>query len=522
MDRRKASDALKSAKNIIDSGLSHLRSQQNPEASQAFLYDLAHASSAYVIAESFLDYAAKGPEESQIVEIFCADVLRSVAAITFGNEQAWELENSDFEIVRAYVTNHGAPEQYAQASQISGESHLSDEMELVAQTFRRFGRDHITGLAEKVHREDLDVPESIISGLADLGCFGLSIPSEYGGSASGSSLDMHGMVIATEELSRASLSIGGSLITRPEILARAIENGGTEQQKKDLLPRIASGELMSAVAVTEPDFGSDVASINTTARQSDNDVWKLNGVKTWCTFAGRADLLMVLARTNPETSVGHRGLSVFVVRKERVAGHSFDLHQESGGRMQGTAIPTLGYRGMHSFEISFQDWEVPIEALIGGPEGQGRGFYLQMAGFENGRLQTAARAIGVMQRAYEEALQYSSERKVFGEALDSYELTKVKLGRMACLIQACRQYTYVVAEKMAHGEGALEAAMIKAYSCKAAEWVTREAMQIHGGFGYAEEYVVSRLFVDARVLSIFEGADETLCLKLIGRRLLSA
>ena len=190
--------------------------------------------------------------------------------------------------------------------------------------------------------------------------------------------------------------------------------------------------------------------------------------------------------------------------------------------MQGSAIPTLVYRGMHSFEISFQDWEVPEEALIGGPEGEGRGFYLQMAGFENGRLQTAARAIGVMQRAYEEALQYSSGRKVFGEALDSFELTKVKLGRMACVIQACRQYTYVVAEKMALGEGALEAAMIKAYACKAAEWVTREAMQIHGGFGYAEEYVVSRLFVDARVLSIFEGADETLCLKLIGRRLLSA
>jgi (2S)-methylsuccinyl-CoA dehydrogenase len=522
VDLKRAYEALKSAKNIIDSGLSHLRSQEDPEASQASLYDLAHASSAYAIAESFLDYAANGPEESQIVETFVADVLRSVAAITFGSERAWGLDDSDLKIVREYVTDHGTPKMYAQASQMSGESHLSDDMELVAQTFRRFGYDHIIDLAEKVHREDLDVPESIISGLAALGCFGLSIPLEYGGSASGSSQDMHGMVIATEELSRASLSIGGSLITRPEILARAIENGGTEKQKKDLLPGIASGELMSAVAVTEPDYGSDVASITMTARQGSNDVWKLNGVKTWCTFAGRADLLMVLARTNPDTSVGHRGLSVFVVRKERVAGHSFDLHQDSGGRMQGSAIPTLGYRGMHSFEISFQDWEVPEEALIGGPEGEGRGFYLQMAGFENGRLQTAARAIGVMQRAYEEALQYSSGRKVFGEALDSFELTKVKLGRMACVIQACRQYTYVVAEKMALGEGALEAAMIKAYACKAAEWVTREAMQIHGGFGYAEEYVVSRLFVDARVLSIFEGADETLCLKLIGRRLLSA
>ncbi|HAY50655.1 MAG TPA: acyl-CoA dehydrogenase, partial [Acidimicrobiaceae bacterium] len=191
------------------------------------------------------------------------------------------------------------------------------------------------------------------------------------------------------------------------------------------------------------------------------------------------------------------------------------------GRMQGKAIPTLGYRGMHSFEISFQDWVVPDDSLIGGIEGEGQGFYLQMAGFENGRLQTAARAVGVMQRAYEEAVNYSQERNVFNNFLSSYELTQVKIGRMAAIIQACRQYTYEVAEKMSKGNGALEAAMIKAYSCKAAEWVTREAMQIHGGFGYAEEYVVSRLFVDARVLSIFEGADETLCLKLIGRRLLS-
>ena len=190
--------------------------------------------------------------------------------------------------------------------------------------------------------------------------------------------------------------------------------------------------------------------------------------------------------------------------------------------MQGRAIPTLGYRGMHSFEISFQDWQVPDEALIGGSDGEGRGFYLQMAGFENGRLQTAARAVGVMQRAYEEAVNYCEERKVFGQSLSEYQLTQTKLGRMAALIQACRQYTYKVGELMSNGSGTLEAAMVKAYACKAAEWVTREAMQMHGGFGYAEEYAVSRLFVDARVLSIFEGADETLCLKLIGRRLLSS
>ena len=192
-----------------------------------------------------------------------------------------------------------------------------------------------------------------------------------------------------------------------------------------------------------------------------------------------------------------------------------------GGTLEGRAIATLGYRGMHSFEVSFTDWFVPAVNLIGGDEGLGRGFYLQMAGFENGRIQTAARAIGVMQRAWEVASEYTNDRVVFGAPIADYELTQIKLGTMAAIIQIGRQYSYEVARKMASGDGSLEASMAKAYLCKAAEWVTREALQIHGGMGYAEEYEVSRLFVDARVLSIFEGADETLCLKLIGRRLLA-
>ena len=176
---------------------------------------------------------------------------------------------------------------------------------------------------------------------------------------------------------------------------------------------------------------------------------------------------------------------------------------------------------MHSFEVSFSDWFVPADNLIGGPDGLGRGFYLQMAGFENGRVQTAARSVGLMQRAYEVATEYAEGRKVFGQSLDQYQLTQVKLGTMAALIQISRQYAYQVARLMADGNGAAEAAMAKAFVCKAAEWVTRESLQIHGGYGYAEEYEISRLFVDARVLSIFEGADETLCLKLIARRLLA-
>ncbi len=327
------------------------------------------------------------------------------------------------------------------------------------------------------------------------------------------------MISATEELSRASLGAGGSLITRPEILARALEGGGTEEQKQYWLPRLASGETLCAVAVTEPDYGSDVAGLKVSATATEGG-WMLNGTKTWCTFAGRATALMVLARTNPDPEAGHRGLSLLIVDKPTDDGHAF-RHEKDGGVLEGRAIPTLGYRGMHSYEVSFSDWFVPEENLIGGEDGLGRGFYLQMAGFENGRVQTAARAVGLMQRAYEVASEYAAGRSVFGSTLDEYQLTQVKLGTMAALIQVSRQYSYEVARRMAAGDGAAEAAMAKAFVCKAAEWVTREALQIHGGYGYAEEYEVSRLYVDARVLSIFEGADETLCLKLIARRLLA-
>src|SRR3954447_17219638 len=198
---------------------------------------------------------------------------------------------------------------------------------------------------------------------------------------------------------------------------------------------------------------------------------------------------MLLARTDPDRSKTHRGLSLFVVPKPRGEGHGFAFTQDgTGGKMEGRAIDTIGYRGMHSYEVAFDGWVVPDDCLIGGEAGLGRGFYLQMERFENGRLQTAARAVGVMQAAYEEARQYAADRVVFGNPIGDYQLTQVKLARMAVIIQAARQFSYVVARLMAKGEGALEVAMCKAYVCKAAEWVTREAMQIHGGMGYAEEF----------------------------------
>src|SRR5436190_830925 len=388
-----------------------------------------------------------------------------------------------------YLASRGGPDEH----------HLDADFEMVQDTFRRFAEEQIRPVAEAVHRRNEDVPEEIVAGLAEMGAFGLSVPAEYGGFAAGGESDYMGMVVATEELSRGSLGAGGSLVTRPEILARALVKGGTEEQKRYWLPKLASGESMAAVAVTEPDFGSDVAGIKVTGVRGDGG-WAIDGVKTWCTFAARADVLMLLARTDPDRAKAHRGLSLFVVPKPRGDGHGFVLTQDPAaegrtgppGRLEGRPIDTLGYRGMHSYELALEGWWVPDDCLIGGAEGEGRGFYFQMEGFENGRLQTAARALGLMQAAYEAAYAYAADRVVFGQPIINYQLTRAKLARMAVIIQGARQFAYSVARMMAKGEGAMEASMVKAYVCRAAEWVTREALQIHGGMGYAEEFPVSR------------------------------
>jgi (2S)-methylsuccinyl-CoA dehydrogenase len=490
---------------------------------QVLGYDLAHAASAVEGARVMLHYAEHGELESLLARAFVADAAADLANRLLGRDALWGVDGGMLAPALPFVETHRAP-QFLEtvagslARSGTGPRHLPEEFGLVAATFHRFAAEKIRPLAEHVHRTNADVPESIITGLAALGGFGLSVPEEYGGSASGGETDQLAMVVATEELSWGSLGIGGSLITRPEILTRALVAGGTEAQKRRWLPRIASGELMVGVTVTEPDFGSDVAGVTTTATEADGG-YRVNGVKTWATFAGRADLLMLLARTDPDRSVGHRGLSLFVVEKERAPGHAFSLRQSEGGTLDGRAIDTIGYRGMHSFELAFADWFVPGENLVGGEAGVGRGFYLQMEGFENGRLQTAARAVGLMQAAFEAALTYAQQRVVFGRPVFDYELSRVKLARMAVLIQAGRQFGYDVARRMGQDDGALAASMVKASVCRSAEWVTREAMQLHGGMGYAEEVAVSRSFVDARVLSIFEGADETLCLRVIARRL---
>ncbi len=522
-DLTAAASAVELARTALNQAIAHVAANGGIDANQVVAYDLAHAAAAIENARAVLDYGAKGDIESRIACAFVADAIHDLVTRLIGRDSEWGIDPSMLAGAHQVVSDYRSPAFLAALAETPGPRHLDDDFEMVQDTFRRFAEEKVRPVAEHVHRKNADIPEDLIAGLAEIGTFGLSVPEAYGGWASGGEGEYLSMVVATEELSRGSLGAAGSLITRPEILTRALVQGGTEEQKHEWLPKLATGEIMNAVAVTEPDFGSDAGAVKVTANPTaDGAGYTINGVKTWCTFAARADVLMLLARTDPDRSQAHRGLSLFIVPKPRGDGHGFEFTQEdTGGKMEGRAIDTIGYRGMHSYEVAFDGWVVPKENLIGGEAGLGRGFYMTLQGFENGRLQTAARAVGVMQAAYEAALDYAANRVVFGSPILDLQLTRVKLGRMAVIIQSSRQFMYQVGRMMAKGEGAMEASMVKAYVCRAAEWVTREALQIHGGMGYAEEFPVSRYFVDARVLSIFEGADEVLALRVIARKLLS-
>jgi len=527
-DMTAAAAVVTLAQSVVDAAIETVRNNGGIDANQVVAYDIAHAASAVATAKATLDYGARGDEEARIACVFIADSVRDLGQRVLGREELFGIGRDWMAPASAFVSTYCDPSFLGTMVGQQGPRHLDDDFQLVAETFHRFAEEQVRPRAEHIHRTNGDIPEELIQALAEIGGLGLSVPEEYEGFATGGDEDYVGMVVATEELTWGSLGIGGSLITRPEILTRALVNGGTEAQKQQWLPKLSSGEVLAAVAVTEPDYGSDVAGLTTSATKTAGG-WLINGTKTWCTFGARADVLMLLARTDPDRTLAHKGLTIFIVEKPVGDSHGFLFTQDAStegrsddnGRMEGRPIDTLGYRGMHSYEISFDNWFVADANVIGEEEGVGRGFYLQMAGFENGRIQTAARAVGLMQAAYEAAYDYAENRKVFGENIINYQLTMTKLVRMAAIIQACRQYSLQVAHMMAKGEGSLEASMAKAYVCRAAEWVTREAMQIHGGMGYAEEYAVSRYFVDARVLSIFEGADETLCLKVIARQLLN-
>ena len=373
-------------------------------------------------------------------------------------------------------------------------------------------------LADRIHQEDLLLPESLIKQYAELGFFGSSIPSGYGGTDMGYLT----MVVLTEELSAASL-IAGSLLTRCEILSRAILVGGTERQKEEWLPKLASGELLVGIAITEPDIGSETAAVQckaTPAEGANGPGFKINGAKAWATFAGRADVLALLARTGSEP--GNRGLSLLIVPKERSFDHKFEFRQTDGGVITGEAIPTPGYRGMHSYVVNFENYFVPAENVVGEEGGLGRGNQLMLGGLQAGRLQTGGRACGVAQASLEKACQYTTQRVQFAKPISEFQLTQYRIGQIATRIAAARQFTYHVARTMdPTGKAPLLPAMAKLFASDVAVWASQEAQLLHGGWGYAEEDRISRYVADAQVLPIFEGVKATLELKVIARALVS-
>ena len=496
---------------------------------QSTLYALALVHADCRAASALLDEPTANPLDRGLALLFAAEVapaclgrLEAIAGdidLPTGPLDALRA-SPDFRALRAAgsgarLTELGERVALGEACAVVART---DDPELAGQAFGRFASEIVAPLAERIHRDDLTVPEALLQPLREMGVFGLSIPSAYGGNA-GDVDNSPVMLAVTESLSQASLAAAGSLITRPEILARALIAGGTEAQKQRWLPRIAAGDPLCAIAITEPNHGSDVASLTLRASRTDGG-WLLDGAKTWCTFAGKAGLLMVVARTDPDPTKGHRGLSLLLVEKPSYDGHDFAFTQSAGGNLTGRAIPTIGYRGMHSFDLTFENFLVPDENVIGEAGGLGRGFYLTMAGMTGGRIQTAGRALGVMRAALDAAIAYANDRHVFGSPLASYQLTRAKLARMAAHLLACRQFAYDVARKLDQGGDSADASLAKLSACRTAEWITREAQQIHGGMGYAEEMAISRYWVDARVLSIFEGAEETLALKVIARRLL--
>jgi len=497
---------------------------------QLQLYDLALSRAELAASGSMATLALRADStdiERRVACAFCAETLSSfrhrlsVRPADYGMTSA-DLRPMDDPFVASQLA---ADELTALGRDLVGASgtlpyRLDDEKRLMRDTFRRFADEVVRPRAAAIHRTDSMIPDEIIEGLRRLGCFGLSIPERFGGLKPDHSEDSLGMILATEELSRGSLGAAGSLITRPEIVARALLEGGTAAQQARWLPALAAGDPFCAVSVTEPGTGSDVAAVSLRAKRVDGG-WRLNGGKTWCTFAGKAGVILVLARTDPDVRPLHKGLSLFLVEKPSTDADEF-VHHSNGGTVTGRAIATIGYRGMHSFEMFYDEFFVPDTHLVGEQEGEGRGFYFTMRGFSGGRLQTAARACGLMQAAFDSAVAYAQNRTVFDRKVADYPLTQAKFARMGMYIAACRCFSHAVAQEMDKGAGQIEASLVKLLACHLAEWVSREAMQIHGGIGYAEETDVSRLYVDARVLSIFEGAEETLALRVIGKALLES
>jgi (2S)-methylsuccinyl-CoA dehydrogenase len=470
-----------------------------------------------------------GQESAAIAQVFIAEVARNLRSVvwlgateTYAVSELMVTPADVAETVGAAALARWADEESSGERYVAlGRAHaagatapvgLTDETLLMMRgEFKKFVNDRVIPIAQPVHRRDVLIPMELVRAMSEMGVFGITIPESYGGQG----LGKIAMCVITEELSRGYIGVG-SLGTRAEIAAELIMHGGTEAQKQRWLPPIAAGTVLPTAVFTEPDHGSDLAHLKTRAtRVSEPDGWRIDGNKTWITHASRATLMTVLARTDA-SKLDHNGLSMFLAEKQ--PGSETAEFVDQG--LAGTEIKVLGYRGMKEYELSFDGFRVPGEALLGGDGGLGKGFRYLMTTFESARIQTAARAVGVAQAALDEGTKYACQRVQFGKALVEMARVARKLGRMVVLIHAARQLSFYSANMKDSGKRCdLEAGMAKLLATRAAWECADAAVQIHGGNGYAEEYTVSRLLVDARVLSIFEGANEIQA-HVIARRLL--
>jgi (2S)-methylsuccinyl-CoA dehydrogenase len=467
-----------------------------------------------------------GEMESLILQVTAGEYLAQIAGGIPMN-QGEILRPSDMELTRADMAPFDAEPiagliagnsaeararlvalmQDNQGRATFGATGLDEELEMIRDQFRRFADERVAPFAHQWHLDDMLIPMEIIEQLAEMGVFGLTIPEEFGGLG----LSKASMVVVSEELSRGYIGVG-SLGTRSEIAAELILCGGTPEQKAKWLPGLASGEILPTAVFTEPNTGSDLGSLRTKAR-ADGDDWVITGNKTWITHAARTHVMTVLARS-VEGTTDYRGLSMFLA--EKTPGTDAAPFVDPG--LSGGEIEVLGYRGMKEYTVNFDDFRVKGENLLGGVQGQG--FKQLMQTFESARIQTAARAVGVAQNALEVGMQYALDRKQFGKALIAFPRVIDKLAMMAAEIMVARQLTYFSAWQKDHDKRCdLEAGMAKLLGARVAWAAADNALQIHGGNGFALEYQISRILCDARILNIFEGAAEIQA-QVIARRLL--
>ena len=426
-----------------------------------------------------------------------------------------EIDNNSFNDL---ILNGNEPKDRLELANIIRESVSSNNFgslgidetsSMIRDQFNKFVEEHVTPYAHEWHLKDELIPMSVIDKMSELGIFGLTIPEEYGGLG----MSKLAMCIVTEELARGYIGIG-SLGTRTDISSELLLIGGTEEQKQKWLPKIASGEILPTAVFTEPNTGSDLASLKTRATANGTH-YSITGNKTWITHGARSDLMTMLARTNPEEK-GYKGLSMFLAEKER--GDDDNMFPSEG--MSGGEIEVLGYRGMKEYEIAFDDFKVKKENLLGGEEG--KGFKQLMETFESARIQTAARAVGVAQSSMETGLKYALDRNQFGKSIYEFPRVSSKIVSMVTEIMAARQLTYYSAREKDTGNRCdVEAGMAKLLGARVAWACSDNSLQIHGGNGFALEYPISRLLCDSRILNIFEGAAEMQA-EVIARRLLTS